>query len=135
MDATTSSEPDEIVDADGDHTPDHTGHVPPAADTAPNDDGNDVEDEDEQLDAEDLVDLDDTLVLLCASTSEDSQPPLNSLVYDILFRSSALEDVCAWDQFALYEKVRQKKGKGVACESSDSEGDDDDTGLFLHRIL
>ncbi|KAJ7826739.1 hypothetical protein B0H13DRAFT_1736451, partial [Mycena leptocephala] len=55
---------------------------------------------------DDLIDLDDTMVLL----NEHTSPPLNSLVYDVLFRPVELENIPMWDQFEQYEKVRKNKG-------------------------
>jgi hypothetical protein len=49
--------------------------------------------------------------------NEHATPPLNSLIYDVLFRPAELEDIPMWDQFEQYEKVRKNKS---------SQEDDDD---------
>jgi hypothetical protein len=76
-------------------------------------------------DQEDLIDLQDTMVLL----NEHVSPSLNSLIYDVLFRPLELENISMWDQFALYEKKKIRKGK-QRVEDSDTEADDN--GIFVN---
>jgi hypothetical protein len=80
--------------------------------------------EEELEDTEELVDLSDTLVLL----NEHVTPSLNSLVYDVLFRPTALENISMWDQFALYEKIRIGKGK----HEDDVNDEDDEPGMLFN---
>jgi hypothetical protein len=78
-----------------------------------------INDEDEE--DSDIVDLTDSMVIL----EEHSTPPLNSLVYDVLFRPTEIEDVPMWDQFSLYEKIRKMKGKKNQDEE-DTDGELED---------
>jgi hypothetical protein len=75
---------------------------------------------------EDVVDL-----------ADSSAPPLNSLVYDVLFRPAELEDVAMWDQFSLYEKVRMSKSKSNLDGSSDETDIEDEEGTrtFMKRTF
>ncbi|KAJ6480819.1 hypothetical protein C8R47DRAFT_1074207 [Mycena vitilis] len=70
---------------------------------------------------EDLIDLQDSMVLL----NEHANPQLNSLIYDILFRPTELENVAMWDQFVQYNKVRIQKGK-TTQDDDDMDVDNED---------
>lgn len=99
--------------------------------------GSDNDEEEEQDDLE--LDMDDKLTLLTNDQSNQTTaehdatcdiPPINSLVHDILLRPVELVNVCAWDQFSLYEKVRKRKGRNIAPvsvqeDSDKSEGEDE----------
>jgi hypothetical protein len=86
--------------------------------------------EDPAGDSEDVIDLQDSMVLL----NEHATPSLHSLVYDILFRPTALDNIPMWDQCVLYEKVRINKGKKCLQDDNDmeQEEDNDDSGS-LHK--
>ena len=86
-------------------------------------------------DSEDLIDLADSMVLL----NEHSTPLPDSLVYDVLFRPTELEDVPMWDQFSQYEKIKIRK-RGCSNDShtdaDELEDSDDEIGtLFILIIL
>ncbi|KAJ7362352.1 hypothetical protein DFH08DRAFT_799398 [Mycena albidolilacea] len=74
-----------------------------------------------------LVDLEDSMVLL----NEQAIPMLNSLVYDILFRLTELEDIPMWDQCVGYEKVQLSKGKESVQVDDDMDDIDDNNVLGL----
>ncbi len=50
------------------------------------------------------------------------------MVYDVLFRPSALENISMWDQFALYEKIRIGRGKQ---HEDDVNDEDEEPGMLI----
>lgn len=70
---------------------------------------------------EELIDLDESMLLL----TEHATPTPNSLVCDILFRPTELEDVSMWDQFEQYEKVREKRIRKKTHQDDDMDTDED----------
>jgi hypothetical protein len=73
------------------------------------------------------VGLEDSMVLL----NEHAIPMLNSLVYDILFRPTELEDIPMWDQCVGYEKIWLSKGKESVQVDDDMDDIDNDNVLGL----
>jgi hypothetical protein len=69
---------------------------------------------------EELINLDDSMLLL----TEHATPTPNSLVCDILFRPTELEDISMWDQFEQYEKVREKSVRKKTYQDDDMDTDD-----------